>query len=122
MLLSPSGILAEAKSTLIKTFSIVLLLLLYYTFITYNGRKSNKQQAKSNEQRTKSNKQRTKSNKQQHSVHPPPPHLSAGDGVEPPTKFSKRRGLPASQFLGGVAGKERVTFFRGGGGGVAAFK
>ena len=88
MLLSPSGILAEAKSTLIKTFSIVLLLLLYYTFITYNGRKSNKQQAKSNEQRTKSNKQRTKSNKQQHSVHPPPTFL-LGMGLNLLPNFQK---------------------------------
>ena len=37
---------------------------LYYTFITYDERKSNKQRAKSNEQRAKSNKQRAKSNEQ----------------------------------------------------------
>ena len=33
-------------------------------------------------------------------------------GVEPPTKFWKREGgLTASQFLEGVAGKERMPFF-----------
>ena len=35
-----------------------------------------------------------------------PPPSAGGGGNEPPTKFSKRRG---------VAGKEGVTFFRGGG-------
>ena len=34
-------------------------------------------------------------------------------GVEPTTKFSKRRGLTGSQFLVGVSGKERGHFFRG---------
>ena len=33
---------------------------------------------------------------------------------EPPTKFSKRGGLTGSQFLEGVAWKEKVTFFMGG--------
>ena len=43
-----------------------------------------------------------------HSVHPP--------RVEPPSKLLKRRDLTRSQFLeGGVAGKEGVTFFGGGG-------
>ena len=44
------------------------------------------------------------------------PVLSAvGEGGEPPTKFSKRRGLAGSQFHeGGVAGnKEGDFFFRG---------
>ena len=58
------GILAEATSTLIKTFFIVLFLTLYYTFITYDGRTSNEQRAKNNEQRAKSNEQRAKSNEQ----------------------------------------------------------
>ena len=45
-------------------------------------------------------------------------------GVEPPPKFLKPPpllkpwGLTGSQFLDGVAGKEGVTFFRGG---VAGF-
>ena len=34
---------------------------LYYTFITYDGQKSNKQQAESNGQRAESNEQRAKS-------------------------------------------------------------
>ena len=46
MLPSRFEILAEATSTLINKFSIVFFLNLYYTFITYNGRKSNEQQAK----------------------------------------------------------------------------
>ena len=37
---------------------------LHYTFITYNGRKSNEQRTKSNKQRAKSNEQRGKSNEQ----------------------------------------------------------
>ena len=41
------------------------------------------------------------------------PPLSAGRGVEPPTKFSKRGDLTGPQLLEGVAGKEGVTFFRG---------
>ena len=57
-----SEILTEATSALVKTFSIVLFLSLYYTFITHDGRKSNEQRAKSNKQRAKSNKQRVKSN------------------------------------------------------------
>ena len=40
-----------------KTLSIVFFLNLYYTFITYDGRKSNEQRAKSNKQRAKSNEQ-----------------------------------------------------------------
>ena len=38
-----------------------------------------------------------------------------GEGVEPPTKFSKRGGgsLKGSHFPEGVAGKEGVTFSRG---------
>ena len=47
-----------------------------------------------------------------HSVHPHPPYLLRA-GVEPPTKFLKRRGLTGSQFSEGVAGNEGVTFFRG---------
>ena len=54
-----------------------------------------------------------------HSVHAPP-FLHGGRGVEPPTKFSERRGLTGPQLLEGLAGKERVTFFTGGGGGGAA--
>ena len=57
-----SEILTEATSALVKAFSIVLFLSLYYTFITHDGRKSNEQRAKSNKQRAKSNKQRVKSN------------------------------------------------------------
>ena len=41
-----------------------------------------------------------------HSVHPPPPPSA--------TSFSKRRALTGPQLLQGVAGKEGVTFFRGG--------
>ena len=37
--------------------------------------------------------------------------ISVGGGVEPPTKG--RGGLTRPQLLEGVAGKERVTFFRG---------
>ena len=63
-----SGILAEAPSTLIKTFSIVFFLNLYYVFMTdektYDGRKNNEQRANTNEQRAKSNKQRVESNEQ----------------------------------------------------------
>ena len=47
--------LTEARSKLIKIFSIVLFLNLYYTFITYDGPKSNEQRAKSNKQRAKGN-------------------------------------------------------------------
>ena len=44
-------------------------------------------------------------------MHPP---VSAG-GVEPSTKFSKRRGLDrTSAFRGGLLGKRGVTFFKGG--------
>ena len=52
------------------------------------------------------------------------PTLSAGgQGVEPPSKFSKRGGLTGSQFLERVAWKERGELFWGGGGrgGVAVF-
>ena len=35
--------------------------------------------------------------------------------AEPPTKFSERGALKGSQLLEGVAEKEGVTFFRGGG-------
>ena len=72
MISSSSGILVETASTLIKTFFIVFFLNLYYTLITYDGRKcnkqranSNKQQAESNEQRPKSKEQRAKTNEQQ---------------------------------------------------------
>ena len=61
MLSSHSGHLTEARSTLIKTFSIVFFLNLYHT---YDWRKSNEQRTKSNEQRAESNKQRVKSNEQ----------------------------------------------------------
>ena len=64
MLPSGSWINTKATSTLIKTFFIVFFLNLYYTLITYGGRKSNEQQAKSKEQRAKSNKQQAKSNEQ----------------------------------------------------------
>ena len=37
---------------------------LHFTFITYDGRKSNRQRAKSYEQRAKINEQRSKSNEQ----------------------------------------------------------
>ena len=58
---------------------------------------SNKQKVMSNEQKVTSNGQKVTSN----NIVCIPLHLSVGDGVEPPTKFSKRRGLTASQFLGG---------------------
>ena len=45
-----------------------------------------------------------------HGIDPP---LSAGVGVEPPTKFSKNWCLTGSYFQRGVAGKEGVTYFRG---------
>ena len=50
-------------------------------------------------------------------LHNVQPALSAdgGEEVEPPTKFSKKGGLTGPQFWEGVAGKEGVTFFRGGG-------
>ena len=64
MIPSRTWILAEATSRLIKTFSIVFFLNLYYTFITCNGRKSSEQRAKSNEQQAKSNAQRAKNNEQ----------------------------------------------------------
>ena len=47
-----------------KKTSSIFFLNLYYPFITYDGQKSNKQQAKSNQQRAKINKQRAKSNEQ----------------------------------------------------------
>ena len=62
---SRSGILDEATSTLIKTFSIVIFLNLYYTFRTYDGQKSNEQQVKSNEQRAKSTEQQARSSASQ---------------------------------------------------------
>ena len=64
MLPSRSGIFSEARSKLIKTFSCVFFPNLYYTFITYDAPKSNRQPAKSNEQRAKNNEQRAKSNEQ----------------------------------------------------------
>ena len=64
MIPSRTWILAEATSRLIKTFSIVFFLNLYYTFITCNGRNSSELRAKSNEQRAKNNEQRAKSNEQ----------------------------------------------------------
>ena len=63
MLPSCSSILPETTSTLIKVFSIAFSLNLY-SFITYDGRKSNGQQVKSNEQRAKTNHQRGESNNQ----------------------------------------------------------
>ena len=54
-------ILAEATSTLVQEFFIVLFLTLYYTFIKYDERKSNEQRAKRNEQRAESKEQRAKS-------------------------------------------------------------
>ena len=69
MLDSRSEISAEATSTLINTFFIVFFLNLYYTFIVYDGRKSNRQRTKSKEQRAKSNEQRAKSKDQK--VQPP---------------------------------------------------
>ena len=47
-----------------------------------------------------------------HSVHPP---LSDGEGVEPPTKFSKRGGLPGPQLLEGVCWERGGDFIQGGG-------
>ena len=47
-------------------------------------------------------------------MHLPFPLSTGGGGHEPPTKFSKQWGLTESQSLEGVAGKERVTFFKGG--------
>ena len=49
-----------------------------------------------------------------HSVHPPP--LSAGGGVEPPTKFSKREGLTGPQLLEVGCWERGGDFFQGGGG------
>ena len=49
----------------------------------------------------------------QRSVHPP--FLQEG-GVEPPTKFSKKKGgggLTGPQLLEGVPGKEEGDFFQG---------
>ena len=45
------------------------------------------------------------------------PHPLSAEGVEPPTKFSKRRGGldRTSTFRGRLLGKSVVTFFRGGG-------
>ena len=45
MLPSDPGILAEATSTFIKTLYIVFFLILYYTFKTYDERKSSEQNA-----------------------------------------------------------------------------
>ena len=45
-------------------------------------------------------------------VHSGHPLLSAGGGVEPPTKLSKRGALTGLQLLEGVAGKKGVTLFR----------
>ena len=44
--------------------------------------------------------------------------LSAGRGVEPTTKFSKRKGGlgRTSIFTRGLLGKKEVTFIKGGGG------
>ena len=64
MLPSRSGMLSEARSKLIEIFSIVFFLNLYYTFITYDEPKSNKQPVKSNKQRAKNNEQWPKSNEQ----------------------------------------------------------
>ena len=51
---SSSGILSEATSKPIKTFSIVFFSKLCYTFVTYDGRKSNEQRATSKEQKAAS--------------------------------------------------------------------
>ena len=61
MLSSHTGHLTEARSTLIKTFSIVFFLNLHHT---YDWQKSNEQRTKSTEQRAKSDEQRAESNKQ----------------------------------------------------------
>ena len=53
-------VLVEATNKLVKTFSIAFFLNLYYIFVIYDGRKSNKQQVKSNKQRPKSNKEGAK--------------------------------------------------------------
>ena len=63
-----SGILSEARSKLIKIFSTVLFLNLYYTFKKYNEPKHNEQRAKSNEERAKSNEQRAECIKQRKKV------------------------------------------------------
>ena len=47
-----------------------------------------------------------------HSVHPPPPFCKGG-GLSLQPNFQKG-GLTGPQLLEGVAGKEGVTFFRGG--------
>ena len=55
-----------------------------------------------------------------HSVHPPPPLLSAG-GVEPPTKFSKRGDVTGPQLLEVGCWERGGDFFHredGGGGGL----
>ena len=49
MLPSRSWILAEATSTLNKTFFIMFFVNIYCTFITYDGRKSNEQKVTNNE-------------------------------------------------------------------------
>ena len=65
MLPSRSGILYEARRKLIKIFSIEFFLNLYYTFITDDESKRNKQRAKSNKQRAKNNEHRAWRNMQQ---------------------------------------------------------
>ena len=57
MLHSRSRILAEATSKLIKIFSTMFFPNLYYTFITYDGRKSNEKRVTANEQKLTSKKQ-----------------------------------------------------------------
>ena len=64
MLPTRSEILAEAKNTLTRAFSIVFFLNLNYTLITYDVRKSknNEQKVTSNEQKIMSDNQRITSN------------------------------------------------------------
>ena len=54
-----------------------------------------------------------------HSGHPPPPPLSAGEEVEPPTEFSKRGGgLTGTQLLEEDCWERGSGFFRGERGGA----
>ena len=56
-----------------------------------------------------------------HSVHPHPAPCLLGEVVEPPTKFSKRRGLTGSPFLEGSCRERGGNLFQWGRG-VEIFK
>ena len=47
-------------------------------------------------------------------MHPPPPFCWEGGGVEPPTKFSKMRGLVGPPFLEWCCWERGGDFFQGG--------